>query len=314
MAALTGQAIPYFFSEIDDRAVHVIDLRLAALHQVLPHRGDGARAGEDAIDQRDEILIERRRRPRFATATHSSMICRFKPFSCGSTMPPTSDPSSAVVGLITQLKIAFRHISFLMSGMMRPSSPASVSTRRDRRRLRVRFEQRVAGDGVVDDARPHQHAADLGDRAQHQRAIADQLLDEIFGVQPVLHADDRHVLRQHSTIGATAATLLLTLVVSRISVPGSIARTVVKAGSRSVADRWPCMTRPSRWIAATWRGAADQRDVVMGRQLRAVDAADRAGAEDDDVHRPFILAVSIRTTLRRPPLRVSYCAFPDSIA
>ena len=39
-------------------------------------------------------------------------------------------------------------------------------------------------------------AADLRDRAQHQRAIADQVLDEIFGVQAVLDADDRHVLRQ----------------------------------------------------------------------------------------------------------------------
>ena len=53
------------------------------------------------------------------------------------------------------------------------------------------------------------------------------------------------------TIGATQATLLLTLAVSRISVPGSIAGTVVKAGSRSVPVVWPCMTRPSRWIAST---------------------------------------------------------------
>ena len=58
MAALTGQAMPYFAAEVDDRAVHVIDLGLAALHQVLAHRGDRARAGEDAIDQRDEVLVE----------------------------------------------------------------------------------------------------------------------------------------------------------------------------------------------------------------------------------------------------------------
>jgi hypothetical protein len=36
----------------------VVDLGLAALHQVLPHRGNGSRAGEHAIDQRHEILVE----------------------------------------------------------------------------------------------------------------------------------------------------------------------------------------------------------------------------------------------------------------
>ena len=50
--------MPYFAAEVDDRAVHVIDLGLAALHQVLPHRRDRPRAGEDAIDQRDEVLVE----------------------------------------------------------------------------------------------------------------------------------------------------------------------------------------------------------------------------------------------------------------
>ena len=33
------------------------------------------------------------------------------------------------------------------------------------------------------------------------------------------------------------------------------------------------------------RGAANQRDVVKLRESGAVDAADRAGAEDDDLHR-----------------------------
>jgi hypothetical protein len=54
-----------------------------------------------------------------------------------------------------------------------------------------------------------------------------------------------------STIGRTAATLLLTFVVSRISVPGSIRGTAANAGSRSVSGTCPCMTRPSRSIAAT---------------------------------------------------------------
>ena len=36
-------------------------------------------------------------------------------------------------------------------------------------------------------------------------------------------------------------------------------------------------------------GAADQGDVVILREAGAVDAADRAGAEDDDAHRPLIL-------------------------
>ena len=52
---------------------------------------------------------------------------------------------------------------------------------------------------------------------------------------------------------------------------------------------WPCMTRPSRWIASTCDGAADQRDVVIFREPGAIDTADRAGAEDDDPHRPLIL-------------------------
>ena len=56
------------------------------------------------------------------------MICCLSELSRGSTMPPTSHASSDVVGLMTQLNTALRHISFLMSGMMRPSSPASVST------------------------------------------------------------------------------------------------------------------------------------------------------------------------------------------
>ena len=34
------------------------------------------------------------------------------------------------------------------------------------------------------------------------------------------------------------------------------------------------------------RGAADQRDVVVLREFRAVGAADRTGAEDDDPHEP----------------------------
>ena len=58
MASLTGQGMPNLRAQVDDRAVHVIDLGLAALHQVLPHRRDRPRAGEDAIDQRDEVLVE----------------------------------------------------------------------------------------------------------------------------------------------------------------------------------------------------------------------------------------------------------------
>ena len=85
-------------------------------------------------------------------------------------------------------------------------------------------------------------------------------------------------------MGSTAATLLLTLVVRRMSVPGSMRssrrdgrqpkRFVEQAlhGQAVVLDRLDV------------RGAADQRDVVMLGKLGAVDAADRAGAEDDDPH------------------------------
>src|SRR5688572_33132812 len=51
-----GEAVG--FSETCHRAVHVIDLGPAALHQILPHRSDGPRAREDAIDQGYEVLIE----------------------------------------------------------------------------------------------------------------------------------------------------------------------------------------------------------------------------------------------------------------
>ena len=44
----------------------------------------------------------------------------------------------------------------------------------------MRFEQRIADHGVVDDTRADEDAADLRDRAQHQRAIADQVLDQMF--------------------------------------------------------------------------------------------------------------------------------------
>src|SRR5687768_14600703 len=46
------------FTEPRHRAVHVIDLGIAAFHQVLPHRGNGPRTSEHAIDQGDEILVE----------------------------------------------------------------------------------------------------------------------------------------------------------------------------------------------------------------------------------------------------------------
>ena len=41
-------------------------------------------------------------------------------------MPPTSDPTIDVIGLMTQLKISFRQISVLMAGDTRPSSPDAV--------------------------------------------------------------------------------------------------------------------------------------------------------------------------------------------
>ena len=42
------------------------------------------------------------------------------------------------------------------------------------------LEERVARDGVVDDAGTHQDAANLRDGAQHERAIFDERLDEVF--------------------------------------------------------------------------------------------------------------------------------------
>ena len=64
-------------------------------------------------------------------------------------------------------------------------------------------------------------------------------------------------------MGSTAATLLLTLVVSRISVPGSI------AVSRVTAGRWQRFGEQALHLQAVplngrdVRGAADQRDVVV---------------------------------------------------
>ena len=92
-----------------------------------------------------------------------------------------------------------------------------------------------------------------------------------------------------STIGATAATLLLTLVVSRISVPGSMDDTVVNAGNAQHSGEMALHDQAVALDGFDVCGAADQRHVVELRKLCAVGAADGAGAEDDDVHRPFIL-------------------------
>ena len=66
--------------------------------------------------------------------------------------------------------------------------------------------------------------------------------------------------------------------------PGSIAGTAVnarepqRAGGVALHDEAVALDR------LDVRGAADQRDVVILRKSRAVDAADRAGAKDDDLH------------------------------
>ena len=68
--------------------------------------------------------------------------------------------------------------------------------------------------------------------------------------------------------------------------PGSIDGTVVNAGSGSVAGQVALHDQAVALDRLDVRGAADQRDVVEFRKSGAVGAADRAGAEDDDLHRP----------------------------
>ena len=50
-------------------------------------------------------------------------------------------------------------------------------------------------------------------------------------------------------------------------------------------DSRPITRNPSRAIAATWSGRADDGHRMVRRQLRGVDAADGSRAKDDDVHR-----------------------------
>src|SRR6266511_2479751 len=45
-------------AEIDDGAVQMIDFGGTAFQQVLPHRGNVARRGEDAVDRLDDVEVE----------------------------------------------------------------------------------------------------------------------------------------------------------------------------------------------------------------------------------------------------------------
>jgi hypothetical protein len=111
-------------------------------------------------------------------------------------MPPTSDPIS-VVGRINHAVEDRLPPHFLLDVWDDAAVEAGLGEQLcDRRRLLVRFKQRVACDGVVDDAGPDEHAADLGDGAQHQRAVADEILHEVFGIKAILHAHDGDVRRQ----------------------------------------------------------------------------------------------------------------------
>ena len=65
--------------------------------------------------------------------------------------------------------------------------------------------------------------------------------------------------------------------------PGSIAGTVGKRRNPQRSDGVPLHDQAIALDRLDVSGAADQRDIVILRKSGAVDTADRAGAEDDDV-------------------------------
>ena len=75
----------------------------------------------------------------------------------------------------------------------------------------------------------------------------------------------------------------LTLVVSSTSVPGAIWSTVVAARIDRVPVFAPDQRRPWRAIASACAAPRNQRHGMACGELRRVDAADRAAAEDDDL-------------------------------
>src|SRR5688572_28579248 len=190
---IDGAGKPERLAEPSYGAVHVIDLGVAALHQVLPHRGNRSCARERAIDQGDEVLLEadpvgaRDRETLVDDLLFQTVRLRIDDAAHFATEQRRGWVDHAVEdGFPPHLFLDVRNIATVKTG--------GHEHRRYSRRLLVLLDQRVAGHGAVDHAGPHQHATDLGDGAQHERAVLDQVLYEVFRVQAVLHAQDGDAL------------------------------------------------------------------------------------------------------------------------
>ena len=89
-----------------------------------------------------------------------------------------------VMGLMTQLKISFRQISTAMASDTRPSSPRRGEQIGDPGAARAPLRSSVwPRDLEVDDARFAEDRAELRDRAQHEAAAAERVLDDLFAAQ-----------------------------------------------------------------------------------------------------------------------------------